>query len=131
MFNLAIKWLDIGDRDTAFECLIKIQGIMAAFHDLDSNFSAYAKLAERAFITCAQPAPLAWIFQRYNRTVKWRAETGAKPSNRRQFLLALVSFYPFLFRCEASGTFPSMLNQPLQPQSHSWLTNPSSARNPA
>ncbi len=54
LFNLAIKWLDAGDRDTAFECLIKIQGMMAAFHDLDSNLYAYAKLAETAFSTYAQ-----------------------------------------------------------------------------
>ena len=49
LFNLSIKWLDAGDRDTAFECLIKIQGMMAAFHDLDANLYAYAKLAETAF----------------------------------------------------------------------------------
>jgi len=54
LFNLAIKWLDAGDRDTAFECLIKIQGMMAAFHDLDANLYAYAKLAETAFSTYAQ-----------------------------------------------------------------------------
>jgi hypothetical protein len=54
LFNLAIKWLNAGDRDSAFECLIKIQGMMAAFHDLDANLYAYAKLAETAFSSYAQ-----------------------------------------------------------------------------
>lgn len=54
LFNLAIKWLDAGERDTAFECLIKIQDMMAAFHDRDVNFYAYAKLAETAFSTYTQ-----------------------------------------------------------------------------
>lgn len=54
LFNLAIKWLDAGDTDIAFECLAKIQGMMAAFHGLDASLYAYAKLAETAFIAYSQ-----------------------------------------------------------------------------
>lgn len=54
LFNVAIQLLDNGDRETSFECLIKIQGMMAAFEQLDNVLCAYAKLAESAFITYAQ-----------------------------------------------------------------------------
>lgn len=54
LFNLATKWLDAGDTDTAFECLAKLQGMMAAFHDVDADLYAYSKLAETAFIAYAQ-----------------------------------------------------------------------------
>ncbi|GGY83629.1 hypothetical protein [Marinobacter zhanjiangensis] len=53
LFNVAIHFLDNGDRDTAFECLIKIQGMKAAFDQLDSTLCAYATLAESAFMTYA------------------------------------------------------------------------------
>lgn len=54
LFNVAIQFLDNGDRETALECLIKIQGMMAAFDQLDGALCAYAKLAESAFITYTQ-----------------------------------------------------------------------------
>ena len=54
LFNVAIQLLDNGHRDTAFECLIKSQGMMAAFEQLDNVLCAYAKLAESSFITYAQ-----------------------------------------------------------------------------
>lgn len=54
LFNVAVQLLDNGDRETAFDCLIKIQGRTAAFEQLDNVLCAYAKLAESAFITYAQ-----------------------------------------------------------------------------